>query len=189
MLDGTGVELVAYCRRRPQTTLVVGLDCDDGPLEQFLDDLLVCGTSVLVLADETNPERAVGLLEAGIRGFLHLDSAMDQLADAIRSVQDGGVVLHPWFAATILGEWRVGRRGAHLAPGALTPRERDVLAAMTEGLSTKAIARSLKVAPKTVENHKVRIFSKLGVRNQAQAVGVAITHGLVATLEPAVPTP
>ena len=50
---------------------------------------------------------------------------------------------------------------------------------MTEGLATKTIARRLGVASKTIENHKIRIFQKLGVRSQAQAVSVAIGHGLV----------
>jgi DNA-binding NarL/FixJ family response regulator len=54
-----------------------------------------------------------------------------------------------------------------------------VLKAMAEGLAAKGIARRLGVATKTVENHKVRVFDKLGVRNHAQAVSVAITHGLI----------
>src|SRR5436305_1144934 len=61
----------------------------------------------------------------------------------------------------------------------LTPRELDVLEAMSDGLATKAIASRLGVATKTVENHKVRIFDKLGVRTQAQAVSLAIGHGLL----------
>jgi DNA-binding NarL/FixJ family response regulator len=188
-LDGTSADVVEYCTAHPESALVPSPDLADGPLENILDPLLRSRTSVLVLADESSPERAVALFEAGIRGLLYLDAAVDSIADAVRAVQSGGVVLHPWFAATVLREWRVTRKGAHAAPGALTPRERDVLSAMTEGLSTKAIARSLAVAPKTVENHKIRIFSKLGVRNQAQAVGVAITHGLVAALEPVGPAP
>ena len=50
---------------------------------------------------------------------------------------------------------------------------------MVEGLSTKAIARRLGVAYKTVENHKIRVFEKLRVRTHAQAVSVAIEHQLV----------
>jgi LuxR family maltose regulon positive regulatory protein len=56
-----------------------------------------------------------------------------------------------------------------------------VLEAMVEGLSTKAIARRLGVAYKTVENHKIRVFEKLQVRTHAQAVSVAIGHQLVLT--------
>jgi DNA-binding NarL/FixJ family response regulator len=109
-------------------------------------------------------------------------TSLDQFADAVRSVRAGGIALDPTHAAIVVAQWREGRQRANSEPGALTQREREVLGAMVDGLLTKAIARRLRVAPKTVENHKVRIFSKLGVRNQAQAVGVAITHGLVSDL-------
>ena len=62
--------------------------------------------------------------------------------------------------------------------------------AMAEGMATKTIARHLGVAIKTVENHKIRIFDKLGVRTQAHAVSVAIGHGLLTTAprrDPAAP--
>ncbi len=67
------------------------------------------------------------------------------------------------------------RRNADEHLGAeLTSRELEVLGAMTDGLSTKAVAHHLGIAVKTVENHKTRIFDKLGVHSQAQAVAMAI---------------
>ena len=56
---------------------------------------------------------------------------------------------------------------------ALTERERQVLALLSEGLAGKQIARMLEISPKTVERHKTRIYSKLGVPNQAAAAGLA----------------
>lgn len=188
MVDGDGASLVRHCAHFPHSTVVTGVDYDDGPLEHVFPELSAYDTAVLVVADDTNPERAVALFESGIRGLLYPDAALGSIADAVHAVRAGGVVLHPLFAAVVLGEWKSSRRSARISPGALTPRERDVLIAMTEGLSTKAVARVLRVAPKTVENHKMRIFSKLGVRNQAQAVSVAIRHGLVAGLDPIAPT-
>ena len=55
-----------------------------------------------------------------------------------------------------------------------------MLVAMTDGLPAKSIARRLDMAVKTVENHKIRIYDKLGVRTQAHAVSLAISQGLVA---------
>jgi DNA-binding NarL/FixJ family response regulator len=60
----------------------------------------------------------------------------------------------------------------------LTERERDVLALVAQGLAAKQVARQLGISPKTVELHKTRIFSKLGVPNQAAAVCVAMGRGL-----------
>ena len=59
---------------------------------------------------------------------------------------------------------------------ALTERERQVLALLSEGLAGKQIARMLEISPKTVERHKTRIYSKLGVTNQAAAAGLAARH-------------
>jgi DNA-binding NarL/FixJ family response regulator len=99
------------------------------------------------------------------------------------------MALNPPVVTLILEQWRRLRAqpvqfGARRRP-VLTPRELDVLAAMTEGLAAKAIAARLGVALKTVENHKIRVFDKLGVRTQAHAVTVAMAYGLA----PAVTTP
>jgi protein AroM len=59
----------------------------------------------------------------------------------------------------------------------LTPRERDVLSLVARGFAGKQVARHLGISPKTVEQHKTRIFSKLGVPNQAAAVSVAMGAG------------
>jgi two-component system nitrate/nitrite response regulator NarL len=86
-------------------------------------------------------------------------------------------------ASTILSQWRSLRLQGSAAPfrrSELTPREEQVLEAMVEGLAAKAIAKRLGVATKTVENHKIRIFDKLGVRTHAQAVSLTIGQGLLA---------
>jgi DNA-binding CsgD family transcriptional regulator len=71
---------------------------------------------------------------------------------------------------------------AQLVPGAslpderlptLTPRERQILSLVSDGLAGKQVARLLGISPKTVERHKTRIYSKLGVPNQAAAAGLA----------------
>jgi DNA-binding CsgD family transcriptional regulator len=59
---------------------------------------------------------------------------------------------------------------------ALTPRERQVLTLVAGGLAGKQVARHLGISPKTVERHKTRIYSKLGVPNQAAAAGFAARH-------------
>jgi DNA-binding CsgD family transcriptional regulator len=56
---------------------------------------------------------------------------------------------------------------------ALTPREHQILSLITDGLAGKQVARVLGISPKTVERHKTRIYSKLGVPNQAAAAGLA----------------
>jgi two-component system nitrate/nitrite response regulator NarL len=74
--------------------------------------------------------------------------------------------------------FRLRRAASSTARPELTAREDEVLGDMVEGLAAKAMTKRLGVATKTVEDQKIRIFDKLGVRTQAQAVAVAISHGL-----------
>jgi DNA-binding NarL/FixJ family response regulator len=111
------------------------------------------------------------------------DSSPLEIATGVQAVVRGGMALNPTVAVTLVQHWsrlrqEVARSDARIGR-TLTPRESEVLEAMTEGLSTKAIARRLGVAYKTVENHKIRVFEKLQVRTHAHAVSVAIELQLV----------
>jgi DNA-binding NarL/FixJ family response regulator len=68
---------------------------------------------------------------------------------------------------------------AHEDPSRLSARERQVLGLAAKGLAGKQIARSLGISPKTVEQHKSRIFGKLGVPNQAAAIAAAFDRQVV----------
>lgn len=61
--------------------------------------------------------------------------------------------------------------------GILTQRETEILSRVAKGMSTLQVATSLGISPRTVENHKQRIFAKLGVQSQAHAVAVALASG------------
>jgi DNA-binding NarL/FixJ family response regulator len=67
-------------------------------------------------------------------------------------------------------------------PSPLTEQQRRVLALAARGLTAREIAREMEISPKTVEQHKSKIFRKLGVPNQAAAVRVALTAGLEGSL-------
>ncbi len=66
------------------------------------------------------------------------------------------------------------------SPARLTPRERQVLALVARGFVGKQVARQLGISAKTVERHKTRMYSKLGVANQAAAVSAGLAGGLAA---------
>lgn len=70
-------------------------------------------------------------------------------------------------------------RSQVVAPGHLTAREASVLSLVGGGWTSQEISDELDISPKTVENHKQRIFAKLGVQNKAHAVSVAIRRGLI----------
>jgi DNA-binding NarL/FixJ family response regulator len=145
-------------------------------VRQFVDD----GVKTVVFSDNPSPEQVVSVLEQGASSYLTYDSRPQDIADAILSVAGGGVVLHSSVASVVLEQWRRLSSNSGSPHTSLSPREREVLVALAEGLTTKAIARRLGVAVKTVESHKVRLFDKLGARTQAHAVSIAVGQQLVA---------
>jgi DNA-binding NarL/FixJ family response regulator len=155
---------------------------DDGSeIESVLVLLMTTGARVIVVCDDPSPERLTRILALGAHGYLRHDTTPEQVLDAVESVAGGAAVLGPAATATVLEEWRHLRLrgGVSGAPASLTVREMDVLEAMADGLPAKAIARRLGVAVKTVENHKIRMYDKLGVRTQARAVALAVRQGLL----------
>jgi serine/threonine-protein kinase len=117
---------------------------------------------VLVLSQYIETEHAMDLLGDGTggTGYLLKDrvSDLEGFRDAIRRVGEGGSAIDPEVIAQL-----VGRRRDADPIGALTDREREVLALMAEGCSNKAIGASLFLSEKTVEAHVRGIFGKLGL--------------------------
>jgi DNA-binding NarL/FixJ family response regulator len=137
---------------------------------------------LLVLSKSVAPGGVVAAMEAGASGFLSLELGCSELIGAIGAIRRGETPLDPRAAAVLLAQWRGLRLDAAQpteGSGRLTTREREVLTRMAQGDTTKGVARGLGVAVKTVENHKTRIFTKLGVRSQAEAVAVAMGSGLI----------
>jgi DNA-binding NarL/FixJ family response regulator len=122
--------------------------------------------AVLVLSQYVESSYAMRLLEdspAGL-GYLLKDRIAHaaSLADALMRVTDGETVVDPVIISRLLS------RARHKNPlDALTAREREVLTLMAEGRSNAAIGRLLFLSPKTVETHVSRVFSKLGLHEQA----------------------
>jgi DNA-binding NarL/FixJ family response regulator len=114
---------------------------------------------ILVLSQHVEPSFALRLVSDGVGGvgYLLKDRVkdVDDLADAIRRIANGGSVIDPTVVAVLVG------RRARVPLDDLTPRERDVLGLMAEGRSNQAIGDRLGMARKTVEAHIATIFSKL----------------------------
>lgn len=175
-------EMMARCLLSPPRVVITS-DSISGEFDEVIERLLAVGTRVVAICTNPSVERVVHLLELGIHGVMLDDSSPVEIATGVQAVARGGVSLSPTVAVTLVQHW--GRLRQDLARSdarivrSLTPREAEVLEAMVEGLSTKAIARRLGVAYKTVENHKIRVFEKLQVRTHAQAVSVAIGRQMV----------
>jgi DNA-binding NarL/FixJ family response regulator len=128
-------------------------------------------TRALVLTSASDREMVTLAVHAGAAGFLYKDIDPDALVRAIRSVHDGHTLLAPEAAGSLL---RSASAPAVRGIGALTAREREVLAQIAEGRSNREIARLLRVSEKTVKTHVSSVLAKLGVADRTQAALLAV---------------
>lgn len=124
-------------------------------------------------------------VEAGAIGYLLKDSAREDILAAVRAAAVGRSALSPTVTTRLLGAARgAGQsaagapRGAHV-PVSLSPREREVLAAVSRGLSNSQIGVELYITEATVKTHLLRAYAKLGVDSRAAAVTEALRRGLL----------
>jgi DNA-binding NarL/FixJ family response regulator len=130
------------------------------------------GTDVLVLTSFSDTERILAALDAGAVGYLLKDAEPHEVLDGVRAVARGESPLHPRAARQLL-QARSARPAAELSP-----REREVLRLVMEGLANKQIARRLDITERTVKAHLTAIFQRIGVSDRTQAALWAQQRGL-----------
>ncbi len=136
-------------------------------------------TRVMVLTMFDLDEYVAGALRAGASGFLIKTTPPRQLIAAVKACAAGDATFGPSIMARLVGHYVGAAAPAdRSALELLTPRERDVLAAMTRGLSNAEIGAELFLAETTVKTHVARVLDKLGVRDRVQAVIVAHRAGI-----------
>ncbi len=137
---------------------------------------------VLVLTTFDLDDYVVEALRAGASGFLLKDASAAQLTEAVRVVAAGEALLAPAVTKRLIATYlrTQGTATTSLAElDQLTPREREVLLLIAEGLSNREIAARLYLAEQTVKTHVSHVLVKCGIRDRAQAVILAYESGLV----------
>lgn len=135
---------------------------------------------IVVLSAHPTPHYVVGLLKAGVSGYVLKDDARDALMEALRKVANGEEWVSPRVAAILVDALSSNRRDA---VAGLTEREREVLALVAHGYRNERIAQELVISEHTVRNHLHSIFHKLGVSTRVEAVLFAISANLVSLQE------
>jgi DNA-binding NarL/FixJ family response regulator len=130
-------------------------------------------TAVVVLTSFSDARRITAALGAGAAGYLLKDASADDVVRGIRAAAAGGAPLDPQAARLLLE--------AKDAPDPLdgiSPREREVLGLLLDGLPNKLIAQRLGISEKTVKSHLTSIFRRIDVTDRVQAILWAERQGL-----------
>jgi RNA polymerase sigma factor (sigma-70 family) len=133
---------------------------------------------VIFLTMHPDVTYATRAFEAGATGYVLKHSAPSELLTAIREALRGRTYITPMIAQDLMQAYKgVSQRRQKAAPK-LTPRQREVLQLVAEGLSAKEIASLLNISARTVEFHKYRIMEDLNLRTNAELIQYAIKEGI-----------
>ena len=128
------------------------------------------GTKVLILTSFGTSADVSRAIRAGASGALVKDTPNDELIDSIRKIAAGERVFSPEIERALADE---------PAPPEFTPRQLDVLGAITRGLTNAEIGRMLGISADAVRQHVMKVYEALGASNRAEAVAIALRKQLV----------
>ena len=163
---------------------VVDLGLPDGDGLDLIEDFSSSEPKIttLVLSASLEPGRLARAVEAGAAGVLHKSTPIKEIVDAVRRLKAGEALLSSSEIIEMLrliGRERQEEYEVRQAIEKLTPREREVLRLLAEGLESKEIADRLKITVETERTHMVNILHKLNVHSRLQALVFAARYGLV----------
>lgn len=158
-------------------------------IRAIVADPSLSSTRILVLTTFEGDQDVMAALRAGAHGYLGKAAEPDDLIRSVRDVADGKAMLSPSATQSVI-DYIAGRSGDAGHPAStqlatpqqirsLTPREREIIRFVAQGLDNETIAEQLFISPFTVKTHLNRSMQKLGVSGRAQLVRVAYEHGLV----------
>jgi DNA-binding NarL/FixJ family response regulator len=137
-------------------------------------------SKIVFLTALSDPKYVTEAFRVGASAYLTKKCPAAELIGAIREVLRGNVYVTPLVAKDMIGSLLAG--GPEPLPASsrvLTQRQREVLQLVAEGHSTKEIAAMLKISPRTVEFHRARISTILGLHTHFEVTRYAMAHGLL----------
>ena len=178
-----GDEAVAMVAEESPDVILLDLHLPDGSGARFCRDLLETSptSKVLILSAYDDDEEVTAALISGASGYVLKTVGGGRLADNIRAVYRGEVLLAPSVAAKVVDQLsrlqqKTSRREEALS--VLTPREREVFHLASRGLKNAEIAAELYLSEKTIKTHLRNIYNKLNLSSKAELRLFAVRMGL-----------
>jgi DNA-binding NarL/FixJ family response regulator len=178
-----GVQAVSETLELGPQVVLMDMQLSNGQSLEAIQQIkqLNLDTQVLLLSALDREEYLYEALRAGADGYVLKDIAPDELAQAIRTVARGEVLVHPQLARRLLSQ--ISRsspmyRGSHPYES-LTAREQEVLRLLARGLRNKEMAARLHVSERTINFHLANIYQKLNVSGRTEALSKALEQGLI----------
>ncbi len=133
-------------------------------------------THIVALSAFTEDQEVFSMLQAGAKGYVLKDEALDTVEQAVRNVAQG----EEWYSMQVMRKVAAWARGEKARPilADLTPREIEVLGFLGKGLDNGEIAEEMCVGMQTIKNYVHCIYTKLGVKNRVEAAKIAVQLGL-----------
>ena len=173
-------ELLEVARERKPDLVVMDLRIGGGCAFEAIAKLRaeMPQGAILVFSTGDDAKHVRRALKAGATGYLLKSGAIEEVRQAIRLVVGGASYISPEISdhvvSAILQEDEMD-----VALSGLTRREREVLRLVAEGFSSRQIAEELQISTKTVETHRARMMSKLGIHKSSKLVRFAIEAGVL----------
>jgi DNA-binding NarL/FixJ family response regulator len=163
--------------------ILLDLNLPDGSGADFCGKLLEASpkSRVLILSAYDDDDEVTGALVAGASGYVLKTVDVERLAENIRSVHRGEVLLAPAIAAKVVAQLSRVSESASVQEGAidsLTPREKEVFHLASGGLRNAEIAAELFLSEKTIKTHLRNIYYKLNLKSKAELRLFAAKMGL-----------
>jgi DNA-binding NarL/FixJ family response regulator len=178
---GDGLEAVDLVRRDPPDAILLDITLPGlNGLEAAARIARLGGpTRVLMLSMHASAEYAARAFAAGAAGYLNKDSAFDELAAALDEICAGRRYLCRAIDHERVQQFERLAGAGESEIDALTPRQRQILQLIVEGLGTRQMAERLFLSVKTVETHRMQLMQRLGIFDVPGLVRCAIRNGLV----------
>lgn len=171
--DGLGV-IPQVIASRPNVVLIdVGMPGQNGLEACRALALKLPALPILMFSMHSDPDFIIRALEYGARGYLLKDSGANDLLEALKTVTTGTVYLDPRIDKRLMLRLRMPKVDAYES---LTPRQRQILQLVSEGLTNRKIAETLGIAPKTVDTHRMRLMKALDIHDVTTLVKFYLKH-------------